>query len=255
MDDDFRLSAVWLDTVSRDAAEQMALDEAMLDAARDGVHCLRLYRWRADAVSFGANEAATRHWNRASMEGDGLPVVRRPTGGRAVWHAAADLTYAWTGPVATLGGVRPAYALLHRRLAAAIAPATGSADLAPAPGRVPGLAAGACFDVPVGGEVLVGGRKAIGSAQLVRHDALLQHGAMAVADRSTALERHRRHPHPVTASATGALPPAGELAALIANFWCDRGARIASSELTSRVEAASLLLLPRYRDPAWIWRR
>jgi lipoate-protein ligase A len=253
---DHALTFVWDDHTPRDAAAQMALDEAALALAAEGVHLLRLYQWSGDTVSLGANEAATRHWDRAALARDGIPCVRRPTGGRAVWHAADDLTYAWTGPVASLGSVRSAYHTLHQRLAAALDTALAlGATLAARPGRLPGLAPGACFDVPVGGEVLIAGRKAIGSAQLVRHGMLLQHGAIARTDRSAALGRYRLQPAEAARPTTDPLPPPEVLGSAIRAGWLGAGARPAPPELTSRLDATSLQWLPRYRDPAWTWRR
>lgn len=255
MDDDLPLTAVWLDDVPRDAAEQMALDEALLLAAEEGVHCLRLYRWSSDSVSFGANESARTTWEREALESAGVPCVRRPTGGRAVWHAAEDLTYAWTGPLTSLGGVRLAYATLHRRLAAALAPLELRATLAERPERLPGLAPGGCFDVPVGGEVLVAGRKAIGSAQLVRRGGLLQHGAIALSDRTERLYRFRRSAQAPATPSTDSLPEGDRLAAAIEAWWGSGGALGATAELTRAACGASLHLVPHYRDPEWTWRR
>jgi lipoate-protein ligase A len=234
----------------------MALDEAALSLATEGVHLLRLYRWATDTVSLGANEAAARHWDRAALARDAIPCVRRPTGGRAVWHSADDLTYAWTGPVASLGDVRAAYTTLHHRLATALGDALDlGPTLAPRPDRLPGLAPGACFDVPVGGEVLIAGRKAIGSAQLVRHGMLLQHGAIARADRAAALGRYRLAPGALPLGDHAPLPAADVLGAAIIAGWLEAGARLAPPELTSRLDATSLHWLPRYHDPAWTWRR
>jgi lipoate-protein ligase A len=253
---DHALTVVWDDHTPRDAAAQMALDEAALTLAAEGLHLLRLYRWATDTVSFGANEAATRHWDRDALTRDAIPCVRRPTGGRAVWHAAEDLTYAWTGPAAALGGGPAAYGELHRRLAEALNAALAlDSTLAPKPARLPGLAPGACFDVPVGGEVLVAGRKVIGSAQLVRHEVLLQHGAIARTDRALALGRYRAAPFPPPTTTDDPLPQSDVLAAAIRSAWLDAGARPAAPELTSRLDATSLQWLPRYRDPGWTWRR
>lgn len=234
----------------------MALDEAALALAAEGVHLLRLYQWSEDSVSFGANEAALRTWNRDALARDAVPCVRRPTGGRAVWHARDDLTYAWSGPVASLGGVRTAYARLHERLAAALERALSRAPtLAATPARLPGLAPGACFDVPVGGEVLVGGRKVIGSAQLVRHEMLLQHGAIAREDRAAVLMRYRADPGGSPQAAGAPLPTPEILRQAILAAWCEAGAAMIPPELTSRLEATSLQWHPHYADPAWTWRR
>ena len=79
---------VWSDLAPRPGADQMALDHALLGlAATDGVPVLRLYRWDRDTISFGTNEAALGTWDRSRLESAGLPCVRRPTGGRAVWPA------------------------------------------------------------------------------------------------------------------------------------------------------------------------
>lgn len=256
MASDHALTVVWDDRTPRHAAEQMALDEAALALAADGIHLLRLYQWASDTVSFGANEAATRHWDRVALARDGIACVRRPTGGRAVWHAADDLTYAWSGPVDALGGVRAAYTELHRRLAHALDTAlTLGPTLAPTPTRLPGLAPGACFDVPVGGEVLIAGRKVIGSAQLVRHGMLLQHGALARCDRTGVLGQYRTTPMVPPPACGDPLPAAELLGGAIVGAWLAAGATRVPAELTSRLDAASLQSLPRYRDPAWTWRR
>lgn len=253
---DLPLTIVWDDRTPRDAAGQMALDEAALALAGEGVHLLRLYQWAEDSVSFGANEAAARTWNRDALARDAVPCVRRPTGGRAVWHAHDDLTYAWTGPVASLGGVRRAYVALHERLAGALERAlTIAPTLATKPARLPGLAPGACFEVPVGGEVLVAGRKVIGSAQLVRHEMLLQHGAIARADRAGVLMRYRADPGGTPQAARAPLPTAEILRRAILAAWREAGATPIPPELTSRLEATSLQWHPHYADPAWTWRR
>lgn len=250
------MTFVWDDRVPRAGAAQMALDAALqARAATDGTIVLRLYRWTEDTVSFGANEAAMRHWSRAALEAEGVPCVRRPTGGRAVWHAADDLTYAWTGPVATLGGQRPAYRILHEQLAAALAPLLGTTALAPPPPRLPGLSAGACFDVPVGGEVLVNGRKVIGSAQAVRDGALLQHGAIARRGHAAALRAFATSDRPAVEDGPALSASADALAAAIGAAWRARGAAIAPRELTAWAEQVSVEGAARFRDPSWTWRR
>jgi len=249
-------SVLWMDLEPRPAADQMAIDTATVHIAEQaGVRVMRLYRWLGDSVSFGANEAAIRHWNRHALEADQVPCVRRPTGGRAVWHDHADLTYAWTGPVTDHADVRRIYRDLHERLAAAIAAAGRTTALAADRG-IPGLVAGACFDVPVGGEVLVDGRKVIGSAQRVYGARLLQHGAIAVQDQQHRLEPYRQSRATTTAApSTAALEDADATAAAIAADWQQGGACQIGEELTSRILLASVEYRSHYLDPAWTWRR
>ena len=247
---------VWSDLAPRPAWQQMALDHALLDRAEcDGTTVLRLYRWDRPSISFGANEAATRHWDRERLERDAVPCVRRPTGGRAVWHAPDDLTYAITGPLAAFGGLKAAYRSIHERFAARLDEIGLAATLAPPPASVPGLTAGACFDVALGGEILHGARKVIGSAQVVQADALLQHGAVARADRLPLLHHYRRSARGEPAPAPVAdLPPEPVLAVALCRDWIEEGAEPAPDELTAWAEEATVKH-PRYRSPAWTWRR
>jgi lipoate-protein ligase A len=246
---------LWPDLVPRGAAEQMAIDTAMVDAARmDGLTLLRLYRWSGDTVSFGANEVVLRTWNRALLEQDGVACVRRPTGGRAVWHGAADLTYSWAGPARDRAEVRRIYRDLHERLAAAIARSDRTVALA-AGGAGASLAPGACFDAPVGGEVLVNGRKVIGSAQRVFGQHLLQHGAIAIDDRQAALSRYRLTTVPHPRVTDGGLDDAEATARDIAATWQRAGVQPLPADLTSRIVLASERHRSQYLDPAWTWRR
>jgi lipoate-protein ligase A len=247
---------LWLDLTPRPAAEQMALDTAMVETAKaDACTVLRVYRWSGDSVSFGANESALRAWDRALLERDGIACVRRPTGGRAVWHGEADLTYAWTGPARDPAEVRRIYRDLHERLAAAIARPGRAIALATADGGA-SLAPGACFDLPVGGEVMVDGRKAIGSAQRVFGHHLLQHGAIALHDRQSSLSNYRiAAPEPGPGAGDRGLGDAEGTARDIAAGWLSAGALDAPPELTSRIVLASVKHRSRYQDPAWTWRR
>lgn len=159
----------------------MAIDSALLDRAeRAGDGWLRLYRWAPYCLSFGRHEPAARRYDLPRIAALGLDVVRRPTGGRAVWHAG-ELTYAVAAPVARLGSLRDAYVGIHDMLRQAVVALGADATLA-SPRRAAGVDAGACFAQPAGGEVMVAGRKVIGSAQVRGERALLQHGSILVAD-------------------------------------------------------------------------
>ena len=159
----------------------MAIDCALLDLVRSGEGAvLRVYRWEPFCLSFGRHEPALRRYGRDSILARGIDVVRRPTGGRAVWHAR-ELTYAVAQPAAGVS-LKESYRAIHGMLADAVRRLGAPALLAADPPRVPGLAAGACFGQPVGGEVVVSGRKVVGSAQLREDGALLQHGSMLLSD-------------------------------------------------------------------------
>jgi lipoate-protein ligase A len=153
----------------------MAIDEALLDeAVRSSSAFLRLYRWDPPTLSVGRNQP---------MEGiarDGIPVVRRPTGGQAVWHEH-EVTYAVAAPIATFGSLRMAYRTIHERLAAALRSLGADAVLAGRPTVRRSDRPTSCFAMPMGGEILVQGRKLVGSAQVRRCDVFLQHGSILMA--------------------------------------------------------------------------
>jgi lipoate-protein ligase A len=171
----------WLDPTPRPGWQNMAIDCALLDLVRAGEgSVLRVYRWEPWCLSFGRHEPVLRRYGRAKIDALGVDVVRRPTGGRAVWHAR-ELTYAVAQP-AVSGSLRESYRAIHGMMADAVRRLGAPALLAADPPRVPGVGAGACFAMPVGGEVIVAGRKVVGSAQLRMDGALLQHGSMLLGD-------------------------------------------------------------------------
>lgn len=259
-------SFIWWDDGVRSAASQMAIDTAMPRWAR-AHHCIliRLYQWRVDTLSLGTHEAAQRTWDRAALERDGIAVVRRPTGGRGVWHAATDLTYAWAGPVGDVRGARAKYREVHRVMAQSLM-ALGHAASIAEPGAVVDLAPASCFSLAAGGEVLVAGRKTIGSAQRIWGDHALQHGAIARSDHSEAESRYllaqpatarssRQSGFSSRAEVPEPLPDAAILAEQVSADWSRLGAHVADKALTRGLEAASLEYLPQFLDPDWTWRR
>ena len=237
----------------------MALDQALLDrAGRTGEGFVRCYRWAPWCLSFGRHEPALRRYDRTRLEAAGLDVVRRPTGGRAVWHAR-ELTYSVAAPVAALGTLADAYRAIHQVLARAVGRLGVAATLAPT-GRPVDPGAGACFASPAGGEVLSGGRKLAGSAQLRQGDALLQHGSLLLEDDQARVAEFTR----------GVVPPGGEITLAAA-----RGGPVGFEEVAGTVaeefqrwpghwtgvtggpalDAVAADHAVRFRDPAWTWRR
>jgi len=230
----------------------MALDQALLEEAdASGAAFLRLYRWNPPCLSFGRNEPALARYDRERIAARGLAVVRRPTGGRAVWHEH-EVTYAVAAPIARFGTLAESYCDIHARLARALGALGLDARLAPA-GRSAPLGAGACFAASAGGEVLVGGRKVVGSAQVRRGTAFLQHGSIlldgsqdvvrAVSRQSPAMSRE------TTLSAKlGRVVTFAEVADAIVASWDEPfGANTPCRPLPPATA--------HFSDPSWIWRR
>ena len=172
---------LWIDG-PRPGWENMAIDAALLDRTiATGEAFLRCYRWDPHCLSFGRHEPARKRYDGNRIRSLGLDCVRRPTGGRAVWHAR-ELTYSVTAPLAAFGGLREAYRAIHAMLASALRTLGATPSLAAPSTPTPGLPSGPCFATPVGGEVLVQGRKVVGSAQLRADQAFLQHGSVLLED-------------------------------------------------------------------------
>ncbi|MBA3892434.1 MAG: lipoate--protein ligase family protein [Gemmatimonadales bacterium] len=247
-----------LDLAGRPGWQNMAIDQVMLDRANRGERRLRLYRWAPHCLSFGRHEPALRRYDRARIDRLGLDVVRRPTGGRAVWHAE-ELTYAVAAPSETFGGLRQAYEEIHRMLLAALRLLGVRAELAPAR-RAAGPDAGSCFASPVGGEIVIGGRKVVGSAQLREGVGLLQHGSILLAGRQTTVREVTRGEAPPDLSGpleetAGHALEASDLADAVRAAAADRWggtwtAPAASAELLD--EAADHQR--RFRSAEWTWR-
>ncbi|HET9383793.1 MAG TPA: hypothetical protein VFO67_01505 [Gemmatimonadales bacterium] len=162
-----------VDDVGRSGACNMAADERLLaESVRSGARFLRLYRWDPPTLSIGRNQAGIF---------EGVPVVRRPTGGQAVWHDQ-EVTYAIAAPIAEFGSLRKAYREIHARLTRALRALGVDAVLAPArPPLRPSARPSSCFATSVGGEILVNGAKLVGSAQVRSGDTFLQHGSILLA--------------------------------------------------------------------------
>jgi lipoate-protein ligase A len=113
---------------------------------------------------------------------DELPafdVVRRPTGGRAVWHHH-EITYCAVLREEMLPqgstGVAGAYAWLSRGFIAGLRRLGVQATLAPAGNER--VQTPDCFATATRADFVVDGRKLLGAAQCRHHGVVLQHGSL-----------------------------------------------------------------------------
>ena len=246
---------LWIDA-ARPGWMNMAIDQTLLERASAGERWLRLYGWKPFCLSFGRHEPAVQRYDAAKIADLGLDVVRRPTGGRAVWHGR-ELTYTVACP-GGLSSLRESYIEIHQMLRDALRSLGVPAELAPRT-RAAGVGAGACFAHPAGGEIMVSGRKVVGSAQLRQNDALLQHGSILLGDDQTMVGTVTRGSAPVDlgSSLQALLPTNLESADLIdavsraaARRWNGTWMNVDSAE---EIVAASSRHAPRFRSPAWTW--
>jgi lipoyl(octanoyl) transferase len=167
--------------------ENMRRDVELLERCAHGdiAGVIRIYSFSPPCLSIGRNQDAG-DVDRAACTRDGIDVVRRPSGGRAVLHRD-EVTYAvicrTTEP--HFGGpVLESCARIHAVVATALAglgvtatPRAASADEAAAARARAGIAD--CFAHPSAHELIdARGLKLVGSAQARLGDALLQHGSI-----------------------------------------------------------------------------
>jgi lipoyl(octanoyl) transferase len=248
---------LWPSPLPRAGWLNMAIDTALLERAEAGERWVRLYAWEP-TLSFGRHEPVERRYDAATIAALGLAVVRRPTGGRAVWHAD-ELTYAVAAPAEQLGSLQHAYLQVHQWLRDALRSLGAAAELAPR-GRAVGVDAGACFASPVGGEVMVGGRKVVGSAQVRRGMAMLQHGSLLLDGDQAIVARVTLGNAPADGSialrqATGRMVSWEEAAAAVSR--CVQAAwgppTLPGPELIDQLLARAGAAAPRFRSEHWIW--
>ncbi len=236
-----------------DGPANMGLDEALLDSvdADPTSVVLRTYEWSEPTLSLGYFQSIGMV--EAESRWQGMPLVRRPSGGGALFHDR-ELTYALVVPRSHRLAGRPS--LLYRAVHASIGDALQDAgidagrrgeSMADAQAGKPFL----CFLDHDPEDVLVAGSKVVGSAQRRRPSAVLQHGSVLLARSGKTpelpglLELSGKSLQP--ASVADRLGKA--LSALLGlEFREDvipRNVRERADELADQV----------YRNPSWTWRR
>lgn len=188
---------LFLDSGSATGAENMALDELLLERAEreGGAPILRLYSFDPPAITIGYHQNAALILDLARVHADGLDCVRRITGGRALLHEG-EVTYCVVAPAGSaLFDVGPGEAYL--RISAAISTALRSlgVDAGVYRGReIPGPkgSAAPCLSSVTRYELAVKGKKIAGSAQRKTAAAFLQHGSILMRNGSGRIVRYLR---------------------------------------------------------------
>lgn len=178
--------------LDRTGAYHMARDLELAERVRDDPdarNVLRLYTWKPYAISIGYKQDESSIDMEACREA-GIDVVRRPTGGRAVYHAE-ELTYAvimrfepGEGIYAVHNKIALALLDLLQPLAGGRLALTSPRDTDPireayAPGTLTNIA---CFTSTARYEITLDGKKVVGSAQRRFGNAVLQHGSILLGD-------------------------------------------------------------------------
>ncbi|MDA2933303.1 lipoate--protein ligase family protein [Acidobacteria bacterium AH-259-D05] len=165
----------------------MKVDATLLDWAEkcaSHVTVVRLYRWSVPTISLGKNQRAEEAVALDYCRRAAIPIVRRPTGGRAVFHQN-EVTYALISNDSRyfpLQGIRETYQLIAtaleaglQRLGIPIQLAKGIRESGPDLKR---RRKNPCFVSPSRYELLFDGLKIVGSAQRRLRRSFLQHGSI-----------------------------------------------------------------------------
>ncbi len=145
--------------IDGDAAFNMALDETLL---LSGKPTLRVYRFRPSAVTIGYFQNIKSSVDLEEIERRGIDLVRRLTGGGAVYHdERGEVTYSVTGPIDLFSkSVEESIRIICKGVVNAIRRLGLNPEF-----------------IPIN-DVVVSGKKVSGSAQTREGNFLLQHGTL-----------------------------------------------------------------------------
>lgn len=186
----------FLNTGQQETALNMAIDEAILTHYLRGhvPPTLRVFRWQRPAITLGRFQDVEREIVLEECQRRGVELVRRPTGGRAVYHRD-EFTYSIVigKREGVPSGVVAAYAYLAQGLVAALKQLGIEAVLSEE--HVSKNPSAACFASSTQADLTVSGFKIIGSAQVWKDDGLLQQGSLPLVDRSEEFFSMLRYPN------------------------------------------------------------
>ena len=186
----------FLNTYVQNAAMNMAIDKSILTHhLKDEVPpTLRVFRWSQPSISVGRFQSIEREIVSEVCLERGVAVVRRPTGGRAVYHRD-EFTYSIviSKHYGVPSGVVAAYAFLAQGLLAALTFLGVRAELSDE--RVSKHPSAACFASSTQADLTSDGFKLIGSAQVWKDNTLLQQGSLPLDDRAAEFFTMLRFPN------------------------------------------------------------
>ncbi|MCX5849455.1 MAG: lipoate--protein ligase family protein [Deltaproteobacteria bacterium] len=172
-----------LDFQNNNIFENMAIDEAVFrETIKNKKHpTIRFYGSRPAAVSIGYFQDAEKEVNIEKCCREGIDIVRRITGGKAVFHFK-EITYcvaAGEREKIFPADISGTYEVISRCIARGLSALGIKADLAEGGRAQTGEEINSCcFSVPSKNELLVNGRKICGSAQVRGKGGFLQHGSL-----------------------------------------------------------------------------
>ncbi len=148
---------------ANNAFMNMAIDEAVSESVASGaLPTIRFYTWKPSAVSIGYFQGLNDEVDVNIAKELGVDIVRRRTGGGAVYHdATGELTYSVIAPETQMPhGIRESYQLICGWIIDSLKALGISAEFKPI------------------NDIITAGKKISGNAQTRRNGVLLQHGTL-----------------------------------------------------------------------------
>ena len=173
---------LYLNTGFNTGKYNMDLDES-LATNYQGAPILRVFAWKPYCISLGYNQNIL-DINSDKCREEGIDIVRRPTGGRAILHAE-ELTYS---VVLHSGGkgVHEIYKEISMALLRGLQLLGAKVDFAKSQPDFGNLykskSSIPCFTSSARHEIEFEGKKLVGSAQRRYDDIVLQHGSILIGD-------------------------------------------------------------------------
>jgi len=169
---------------SSNAFYNMAVDEAiMISHGKNEVPpTLRFYSWEPAALSLGYFQKTNEEINYQNCQKEGIDLVRRLTGGRAILHNQ-EITYSLIireDYKLLADSIEKSYQQISRGLVCGLQQLGIPAELKAVERgkKAPMGHSAACFDAPSWNEVILDNKKLIGSAQRRKNGTILQHGSL-----------------------------------------------------------------------------
>ncbi len=174
----------WISDGHHPAEENMEVDATLLADCGQGQipPTVRFYGWFEPAITIGYSQKAEVELDIERCRELGIPIARRPTGGRALLHHR-ELTYAVVAPVSIPPfnrGLKATFQAVNEALLMGLHGLGIQGDINT--GKQPSGSARspACFASLNHCEITVNGKKLVGSAQKRTSKAFLQHGSLVI---------------------------------------------------------------------------
>lgn len=157
---------------------------------------LRFYGWQPYCLSLGYHQS-TQIIDIEMLKDDNYDWVRRPTGGRAIFHSQ-ELTYSIIFPK-NLFSHKYIYSFIHELFTNVLNKFGYNVILSKNNVKLPKIVDSAedypCFTKSAETEVEYDGKKLIGSAQKIYENSILQHGSILIGNMHKKLSKYLKTKH------------------------------------------------------------